>query len=902
MLAEDKNKVKTQKAMEQVIQHGIKASICQDGMWGDISLAQFPHTHKIGERKDENYDIEFYAVPDNVYVSAYDETTGSVKKAAVQSWSVHRGKEVEIVTLDNGKQIITDNDPRAIYGIAKNATSLQPQRFTPSEALKNGVLVPVVHGTGAPRFYEDWGMGELNEWDPWLDEATADATTYKHNAYCDCYYDFNTGDIIDSREYERSISDDHIVTKIDFAYGQFLGCMAGDGWWDKKDYSSLYTINNAKRAIHLSDLSEYNAKFMSDWLANNIGPVEYRKKAQYAAFDSSRYGDTITHTWFSPTTSIIAEALSHLLDGHRDVETSGSKNKVLPAWAAYAPEDFRYGLICGLLSTDGSISVHTHTDGRKQLQVAFTSTSITLVKCMSSVLSSLGIPSRIGVSKETVAGNISWILTISTPEFKKAENSMLGMAHKDKLATLLQSVVAVDNKYNKPTVRIAFPECISSVVLKHIQSPKITQKMRERLNEDDKAKMEQASFASLVYAGAKEGYITLKTAVRIYKYAWQQMMDRLGSCHALKNALISNGVLDQHPEEEKTSRSNISVPYSNDFNDELKALLDNSIPMVCRTDYERETIAKLKATMNRYARNGKAKLDVFDSLLNLAYYAKSEIEKGRPLSLHQEPIYQEWTTLLAGGFTWVPIASVEKTGKVETGYDLTVPGYETFMNSEGVILSNTINVHVPASDDAVKEAYEKLMPSKTPFSDRIPGKIVPLPKQEQILGLYTAATAPKTKPVIFNSEEEALAAIRKGEVPLSADIEIAGHRKSASKKEEPDKKEKLLAEMGPIRNPKNGQFMPTDRDKSVPIEKEAAEKTISLTLKGIKQGQKYRIKTDRLWAPIPVSAKAAVEEAKEAFDKGNIKPAMKLIRKYTTSKYPSDLFILAADELIIRYN
>ena len=827
MVTNNTAKSKEQKVMDQSMTHGTKTQVYSQGMWCDIPLAQFPHTHKIGERKDSQYDIEFYAVPEGTYVSAYDTTTGSVKKAAVQSWSVHRGKEVEIVTLDNGKQIITDDDPRAIYGIAKNATSLQPQRFTPSEALKNGVLVPVVHGTGAPRFSEDWGMGELNEWDPWLDEATAEATTYKHNAYGECYYDFNTGDIIDRFESESNILDGHIVTKIDFAYGQFLGCMAGDGWWDKRDYSSLYTVNNAKRAIHLSDLSEHNAKFMADWLANNIGQVEYRRKTQYAAFDSSRYGDTITHTWFSPDTSIVAEALSHLLDGHRDAETSGSKNKVIPAWAAYAPEDFRYGLICGLMSTDGSISVHTHKDGRKQLLASFTSTSITLVKGMSSVLSSLGIPSRISVSKETVAGNISWILTISTPEFKKAENNMLGMAHKDKLATLLQSVVAVDGKYNKPTVRIAFPECISSVVLKHIQAPKITQKMRERLNETDKDKMEQASFASLVYAGAKEGYITLKTAVRIYKYAWQQMLDRLSNCHALKTALISSGMLDQHPEEDKTSRANISVPYSNEFNDELKELLDNILPMACRTDYERETISKLKVAMNRYARNCKAKLDIFDSLFDLSIYAKSELEKGRPLSLHQEPIYQEWTTLITGGFTWVPIESVEKTGKVETGYDLTVPGYETFMNSDGVILSNTINVHVPSSDEAVKEAYEKLMPSKTPFSDRVEDKVVPLQKQEQILGLYTAATAPATKPVVFDTEEQAIRAIRRGEVPLSADVQIRSGVKMASV----DKNLSEVippAEKGPVRNPSTGKFMPTSRDNSVTetpaVTEEAAKK------------------------------------------------------------------------------
>lgn len=249
---------------------------------------------------------------------------------------------------------------------------------------------------------------------------------------------------------------------------------------------------------------------------------------------------------------------------------------------------------------------------------------------------------------------------------------------------------------------------------------------------------------------------------------------------------------------------------------------------------------------------------------------------------------------------WEKIKSVTEV-PTETVYDIAVPDTKVFALSNGLIVFDTINVHVPASDDAVKEAYEKLMPSKTPFSDRIPGKIVPLPKQEQILGLYTAATAPNTKPMVFSSEEEALAAIRKGEVPLSADIEIAGQRnKSASKKEEIEaKKEKLLSEIGPIRNPKNGQFMPTSRDKYVPMEKEASEKVISLTLTNIKQGQQYKIKTSRINALIPMSAKAAVEEAKEAFDKGNIKPAMKLIRKYSTC-YPADLYILSADKLLIK--
>lgn len=87
---------------------------------------------------------------------------------------------------------------------------------------------------------------------------------------------------------------------------------------------------------------------------------------------------------------------------------------------------------------------------------------------------------------------------------------------------------------------------------------------------------------------------------------------------------------------------------------------------------------------------------------------------------------------------------------------------------------DTINVHVPASPSAVKEAYEKLMPSTFPFSNRDQDKLVPLPKQEQILGLYTAATSPATPPIDFPSEQAAIEAIKSGQIPLSADITING--------------------------------------------------------------------------------------------------------------------------------
>lgn len=134
---------------------------------------------------------------------------------------------------------------------------------------------------------------------------------------------------------------------------------------------------------------------------------------------------------------------------------------------------------------------------------------------------------------------------------------------------------------------------------------------------------------------------------------------------------------------------------------------------------------------------------------------------------------------------------------------------------------DTINVHVPSTDAAVKEAYEKFMPSTTAFSNRQEGKIVPLPKQEQIWGAYIAATAPQSQQTVsFNTKEEALQAVKKGTVNLDQDIYYPGMEnepgiqpiKQASEQPVQDEqtdttenKRKL-----PARNPITGRFIHTE--------------------------------------------------------------------------------------------
>lgn len=103
------------------------------------------------------------------------------------------------------------------------------------------------------------------------------------------------------------------------------------------------------------------------------------------------------------------------------------------------------------------------------------------------------------------------------------------------------------------------------------------------------------------------------------------------------------------------------------------------------------------------------------------------------------------------------------------------------------------------------------MPSTTPFSNREEGKIVPLPKQEQILGLYTAATAPATQSFTFDTENEAIDAIRRGKVPLSADVQIRQGVKSASATQNEEMKARIEKESGPVRDPRTGKWLPTQR-------------------------------------------------------------------------------------------
>lgn len=120
---------------------------------------------------------------------------------------------------------------------------------------------------------------------------------------------------------------------------------------------------------------------------------------------------------------------------------------------------------------------------------------------------------------------------------------------------------------------------------------------------------------------------------------------------------------------------------------------------------------------------------------------------------------------------WEKVKEVEDVGMRDV-FDFEIPRTKIFMIANGLIVYDTMNFHVPVSDEAVREAYEKLLPSRNLLS---PADFQPAfkPTQEFLFGLYNATREPsKKKPRVFADEKSAMQAMFNGELELTDPIII----------------------------------------------------------------------------------------------------------------------------------
>lgn len=138
--------------------------------------------------------------------------------------------------------------------------------------------------------------------------------------------------------------------------------------------------------------------------------------------------------------------------------------------------------------------------------------------------------------------------------------------------------------------------------------------------------------------------------------------------------------------------------------------------------------------------------------------------------------------------TWEHVVSFENTGIVETGYDLTVPGLETFMDVDGIICSNTTAVYLPLTETARQEALDKMLPSKNLFSSTNYG-IMHAPDHESIIGLNMLSKWGTSSGAKFSSLED----LKKSNKPLDEVVKV----KFGNEEKETTKGRALLAEYVP---------------------------------------------------------------------------------------------------------
>ena len=664
-------------------------------------LEDCPRGEKIGENpRGKNGHIDFYRAPEGMLALSFDEATGSVVWASVYGISVHPDREIEVVHLSNDRQIITDDDPRAIYGL--DPVTCEMVRDTPSNAMTRGIVVPCSRDLATACV----GLGSVSTWD--------------------------VGG--------QAIS-------LDFNFGYLLGALCGDGWWDKRDYTP------GRRCVYLSDLKGFVAAKVGHTIRRLFGTVGYEAREFKASELPGRYGDTVKHTFSGKDGNLtaFAEFCSQWMGGHGDESTAGSGNKKLPDMFLLAPPEFRRGVLTGMFDTDGTCSV-SNAKGAPQLMCSITTTSVRLAADLKFLCLTMGVHASVSFSKLTERGNTSWICSVSTVGLRERDNLLRDLQTPEKRDNFMNTPVSGDNTslvHNKAAV----PRSVFDVVQHDLVNPKITTEDRAGDSPELDWKKHQQNMVIQWAKGKSDGVISRPSARAVLDHLREMLAKRVAARDAALTLLRSETV--------EMTDANAKI---------LRAgVYATAAPFSADSDKESETF-KLASIVKTAAHAGGAlgglrRRRLLERLEALPVY-RGALDSDLLKTWVRDILDQEH-------ITWATVVEVDKTGIRETGYDLTVPGYETFMSADGVILSNTMSVHVPTTDEAVRDVREKMMASKMLWSIKDRSKTNANPKHENIIGLNMLSPAGRPqKKHKFASDDDAMSAIERGEVDLYDDVEV----------------------------------------------------------------------------------------------------------------------------------
>ena len=160
--------------------------------------------------------------------------------------------------------------------------------------------------------------------------------------------------------------------------------------------------------------------------------------------------------------------------------------------------------------------------------------------------------------------------------------------------------------------------------------------------------------------------------------------------------------------------------------------------------------------------------DLFNKILDLF---KDKIEFSEYLN--------KWKNLCNdNSLSWDVVTYAKATGERKEMYDISVDEAWTFVSACGIALydsdGDTVNFHVPVSDKAVEQAYDKMLASKNLLSLTDLETAIHQPRMEMTAGLYKL-TQPRVDERVrktFKNIRELEGAYRKGEIRATDVVEV----------------------------------------------------------------------------------------------------------------------------------
>lgn len=177
-----------------------------------------------------------------------------------------------------------------------------------------------------------------------------------------------------------TLQEDNIEFKLNFNMGYLFGAIIGDGWVN-------FPPENGKRtdltAIMLATVHPGIKNKIEETLKDYGYEGKIYSRTEDHGFDNSIYKHS-KHTWnFKPVASILRKYIGH-----------SALNKQLPSFWCQTAQGFRWGLLSGLIDTDGTVSISK----LGKYSLAYSTTSQKLAYEISGLIYSLGLSAGIMVA------------------------------------------------------------------------------------------------------------------------------------------------------------------------------------------------------------------------------------------------------------------------------------------------------------------------------------------------------------------------------------------------------------------------------------------------------------------------------------------------------------------------